>query len=196
MKNTFIKYIIATVYRPLLIRHLSTTRRYAYKGIDLKIPPGVFHPKYFSSTKLLLHYITNLSVKGKSLLELGAGSGLISLWASREGAQVTATDINPLAIDYLKHNMSFNHQDFTIILSDMFGQIPVEKFDIIAINPPYYQKKPQSYSDYAWYCGENGEYFKALFSGLKDYIHAGSIICMVLCDGCNRNMISNLASQY
>lgn len=196
MTRAIIKHITASVYQPLLIKHLSTTRKYAYKGIHLEIPAGIFHPKYFFSTKLLLQYITRLSVKGKSFLELGAGSGLISLWAAREGALVSATDINPLAVDSLKKNRLFNHLDLTIILSDMFEKIPPQQFDIIAINPPYYQKNPVSYADYAWYCGENGEYFKALFDGLKNYIHSGTTVCMVLCDGCNQNMISSLADQY
>lgn len=191
-----IKHIIGLAYKPWLIKHLSVTRSYDYKGIYLKIPPGVFHPKYFFSTKLLLQYISELSLKGKTFLELGAGSGLISLFASREGAIITATDINPLAVDYLRNNMINNSQSFQIILSDMFENIPTQPFDIIAINPPYYQKKPLSYADYAWYCGEKGEYFKALFSGLKNYVHENSAVCMILCDGCDRNMIENLAGQY
>jgi hypothetical protein len=42
-------------------------------------------------------------------------------------------------------------------------------FDIIVINPPYYKKDPGSYSDYAWNCGSNGEYFKKLFTQLRGY---------------------------
>jgi release factor glutamine methyltransferase len=40
-------------------------------------------------------------LKNKHVLELGAGSGLIAIKAAKEGALVTATDINPVAIEYL-----------------------------------------------------------------------------------------------
>lgn len=162
----------------------------------MKIPPGVFHPKYFFSSKLLLQYIGELPLIGRTFLELGAGSGLISLFASQKGALVTATDINPLAVDYLRNNMIKNSQSFQVIHSDMFEKIPLQKFDIIAINPPYYQKKPLSYPDYAWYCGENGEYFTALFSGLEKHVYRDSIVCMILCDECDRNMIGSIAYRH
>lgn len=184
------------MYKPLLEKHLSVSRTYVYKGIMLQIPPGVFHPKYFFSTKLLLHYILHFSLQGKTFLELGAGSGLLSLMAVRRGATVTATDINPVAVECLKKNAVINHQQIRIVLSDMFGSLSKEAFDMVAINPPYYQKDPGNYAEYAWYCGKKGEYFQELFSGLKDYVHAGSIVAMVLCDACNFGLIHQLADQY
>src|SRR5690349_19019470 len=158
---------------------------YTYKGIRLVIPPAVFHPGFFFSTRLLLRYIAALPLKNKLLLELGAGSGLIALYAARQGAQVTATDINPVAIQSLEMNRHSNHIPLTVIESDLFTNIPKQAFDIIAINPPYYKKQPGTPAEYAWYCGERGEYFQQLFSGLQPYIHAQSMVLMVLCYGCD-----------
>lgn len=184
------------MYKPLLEKHLTVSRTYSYKGLVLQIPPGVFHPKYFFSTKLLLHYMLHFSLHGKTVLELGAGSGLLSLMAARCGARVTATDINPVAVECLKKNAAINRQEIRIVLSDMFESLSREAFDIVAVNPPYYQKNPGNYAEYAWYCGEKGEYFQALFSGLKDYLHTGSTAVMVLCDACNFGLIHQLADQY
>lgn len=38
-------------------------------------------------------------VKGKTVLDLGCGNGLLSVWLALEGAQVTAVDISATAID-------------------------------------------------------------------------------------------------
>jgi release factor glutamine methyltransferase len=193
--KTVLKHIVARTYKPLLIRYLSKIRIHKYEDIELEISPEVFHPGFFFSTKLLLKYIKQLQLPGKRFLEPGCGSGLISIFAARNGAIVTATDINPVAIDFLKKNSRKNQADLTIIQSDLFQDIPVQQFDIIAINPPYYKKQPQTLRDYAWHCGENGEYFKNLFSELNNYIHPGTDIYMVLFDGCDIEMIANVAAQ-
>lgn len=190
-----VKYIVERTYKPLLVQYLSKTRLYTYKGIALEIPSQVFHPGFFSSTKLLLKYISNQQLHGKKVLELGAGSGLLSIYAAKKRASVMATDINPVAIEYLSKNAHRNKVEIKIIQSDLFENIHVQEFDLMLINPPYYKKKPLSHKDYAWYCGENGEYFQRLFSELDRYIHSSSQVLMVLCDGCDLEMIKNFAEK-
>jgi release factor glutamine methyltransferase len=68
-------------------------------------------------------------------------------------------------------------------------------FDTIIINPPYYKKQPRSNAEYAWYCGENGEYFQKLFKHLKNYVHGKTEVLMVLCDDCDLKMIKDLAYE-
>jgi release factor glutamine methyltransferase len=190
-----IKYITNLFYKPLLEKYLSSTRVYVHKGIRLLIPPEVFHPGFFFSTRLLLRFISRHSLQDRSFLELGAGSGLISLMAARKGAKATATDINPIAVEYLEMNRMRNDIPLLVIHSDLFSRIPRQMFDIIVINPPYYSRTPANYTEYAWYCGENGEYFSGLFRGLSDYTHNDSAIWMILCDGSDMKMIGDLAKE-
>jgi len=166
-----------------------------YKGIVLTIPREVFHPGFFFSTKILLRYVARLALPEKNFLELGAGSGLISIFAAKQGAQVTASDINRKAIDFLEMNSANNHVYIRTILSDLFAAIPPKAFDIIAINPPYYKKQPRSEAEYAWFCGENGEYFERLFQSLPAYIHPSSLTLLTLCDGCDITMIRRMAKE-
>jgi len=194
--RTVLKHIVARTYKPLLVKYLSTTRVYKYKDIRMDIPPQVFHPGFFFSTQLLLQYISKLPLTEKNFLELGCGSGLISIVASKKGAKVTATDINAIAVESLRKSSVKNNADITTILSDLFDNIPKQQFDIIAINPPYYQKQPLTALDHAWYCGENGEYFSRLFDGLADYIHPGTEIIMVLFEDCRMEMITGFAAQH
>lgn len=193
--TTALRHIIAHTYKPLLLKYLSKIRIYKFEDIHLEISPQVFHPGFFFSTRLLLKYIKQLPLQGQRFLEPGCGSGLISIYAAKKGATVTASDINPVAIEFLKKNSRKNQVELTIIQSDLFQNIPTQQFDIIAINPPYYKKQPQTFRDYAWYCGENGEYFKNLFTELNNYTHPGSEIFMVLFEGCDIELIANLAAQ-
>jgi release factor glutamine methyltransferase len=186
---------VSHTYKPLLVKYLSSTRSYSYKSITLQIPPQVFHPRFFYSTKLLLRYLNSLQIKQRSFLELGAGSGLIALWAAQKGAYVTASDINPTAVEYLHVNKLTNKANIRIIQSDLFDEIPEKKFDFIAINPPYYKKNPQSFYDHSWYCGENGEYFKKLFSQLGKYIDSNSKVIMCLSEECDVMMIQTDAMR-
>jgi release factor glutamine methyltransferase len=193
--RTVLKNIVYRTYKPLLVRYLSKTRTYKYGRIRLKIPPGIFHPGFFFSTQLLIQYIDQFSLKGKTFLELGAGSGLIAIDASNKGATVMATDINPLVIEHLKKNSSLNRVDLEVMLSDLFEAIPVQSFDFIAINPPYYKRNPKTWADHAWHCGENGEYFDRLFKQLPAYIHKDSQVIMILCDGCDIKMVEAAAAS-
>lgn len=190
-----LKNIVAHTYKPFLEKYLSKKRVYTYGNIKLHIPPEVFHPGFFTSTQLLLQYIKKLSLVGKNFLELGAGNGLISIYAAKHGAKVTASDINPVAVEYLKVNGLENKAQLNILLSDLFKNIPAQDFDIIAINPPYYKKDPQTLIDHAWYCGENGEFFFDLFNQLPGYIRRNSEVIMVLCEGCDIKMIEGAATQ-
>jgi release factor glutamine methyltransferase len=194
MRNA-IKYFVGATYKPLVVKYLSKTKNYQYDGIKLIIPPEVFHPRFFFSTKLLLKYLDRYPLKEKTFLELGAGSGLIAISAAKKGADVTATDINPIAVQYLKKNCGANNVCMNIIHSDLFQNISVQYFDFIAINPPYYKKQPHSYKDYSWYCGENGEYFQGLFYSIADYMHSDSVVLMILSEGCDVEMIQAIAGK-
>jgi release factor glutamine methyltransferase len=190
-----VKYIMGATYKPLLTKYLSKTRTYSYKGIHLQIPPQIFHPGFFFSTKFLLRYISKDHLNGKTFLELGAGSGLLGVYAAKRGAVVVATDINPSAIQCIQTNAEENGVEITTILSNLFDTVPHQQFDFILINPPYYKKKPASVSDYAWYCGANGEYFQKLFSNLNRYMNDRSNVLMALCDGCDILLIKKLAAE-
>jgi release factor glutamine methyltransferase len=162
--------------------------------MQLEISPEVFHPGFFFSTQVLLNYINQLPLQQKTLLELGCGSGLIAMVGAEKGAIVTASDISPAAVAFLKKNCIRNNLQLNILESDMFTDIPQMKYDIIAINPPYYKKDPVTMKDHAWFCGTQGEYFERLFTSLHRYIHAGTETLMILFDGSDMNMIHGFAA--
>ena len=69
--------------------------------------------------------------KGKSFLDMGAGSGIQAKAAQSAGAKsVLCADINKEAVKELKS------LGFKAVKSDLFSNIK-EKFDVISLNPPY-----------------------------------------------------------
>ncbi|MGI6701747.1 MAG: peptide chain release factor N(5)-glutamine methyltransferase [Christensenellales bacterium] len=75
--------------------------------------------------------------KGKAL-DIATGSGNIALAIkAHSGAEVTASDISPDAIELAKENAASNSLDVKFVVSDLFEAFSGEKFDLITVNPPY-----------------------------------------------------------
>ena len=175
--------------------YLSKPRMYRYGTIRIKVLPGVFHPGLFNSSRILLDFIRELDLSERTLLELGAGSGIISILAAQKGARVMATDIHPLAIRNIRENAELNQVSLDVILSDLFDDIPFQAWDTIVINPPYYPKDPKNFSQMAWFCGESFGYFKKLFRQLVPIANPSSDIFMILSQDCNLRSIGEIANK-
>lgn len=171
----------------------SKERRVHVDGFDLIIPPGVFHPDLFLSTRLLAEHVRGLSLAGKTFLDLGTGSGRIALTAARAGAIVTACDVNPAAVECALRNAQNNKLGITAVLSDQFDALPGH-FDVIAINPPYYDRDPSTPAEHAFLAGEGHRYFVRLFPALAEHIHKGSDVLMVLSEDLDLERILGIAT--
>lgn len=106
--------------------------------IELIIPPTVYPPR--EDTDLIANRLIQLGPgKGRKFLEIGCGSGALSILASSLGWDVHACDINPFAVAATRGNMEKNLQAGTIkeggIGPDGFPF--EEKFDLIIWNLPY-----------------------------------------------------------
>lgn len=127
-----------------------------YNGIEYTECSEVYPPA--EDTFLL---IDNLMVESSdNVLEIGTGTGLISIIASFKCREVTSTDINPHAITCAKNNIKLNARDnITVIESDLFENIN-DEYDLILFNTPYLPVIEEEHvdDDYskAWDGGENG----------------------------------------
>lgn len=81
----------------------------------------------------------NLEIKeGQSVLEIGTGSGLVSMYASLLTDDVTATDINYNALELAEKNFKLNNiNTIRLEFGDLFEPVKNEKFDVILFNTPY-----------------------------------------------------------
>ena len=81
----------------------------------------------------------NLEIKeGQSVLEIGTGSGLVSMYASLLTDDVTATDINFNALELAEKNFKLNNiNTITLEFGDLIEPVKDRKFDVILFNTPY-----------------------------------------------------------
>jgi release factor glutamine methyltransferase len=192
---SYIYYIL--FYKHVLKLYLKTDSSITFDGFKLKVFKDVFHPKLFFSTKYFYSFIDQQPVIGLNFLEIGSGSGILSLLALKKKAKsVTSVDIDPKAVDNTRLNFTKNFralENVNVFQSDLFENLPKQNFDFIVINPPYYFKKITAQTHYAWYCGENGEYFEKLFAGLPNYIHSETLVYMILEENCEIERIQSMA---
>ena len=80
--------------------------------------------------------VARLPLQGKSVLDLGCGSGVIGICAALSGAKVTCTDIDEAAVANTIHNAGLNGVRIESMISDAFDSIGPRRFDIIVANCP------------------------------------------------------------
>lgn len=190
--RSLIKKILHPFLKFGLNLYYSRPRTFCYETICIKVHSEVFPPQLTFSTKILLDFINGLDLKSKTFLELGCGSGIISLLAAKKGANVSASDVNQTALDFLETNASKNSLKLKIIYSDLFDNLKNQTFDYIIINPPYYPKKPKNIKEHAWFCGENFDYFEKLLVQLPNYLASGNCY-MILSQDCEIEKIKAIA---
>lgn len=81
---------------------------------------------------------------GTRFLEVGCGTGFVSLVAARAGATVTCTDANPRAIALARHNARENGLTLTAVEADLLAGLS-GPFDLVAFNPPYLPTAREEY---------------------------------------------------
>lgn len=109
-----------------------------FRGRPFFIPQAIFSPNAETtySTTILLSDID--SFKGKTVLDLGTGSGAVAVTAASEGAaSVTAADIDDHALATARRNAEMNNvaDKVEFVKSDVFSSIP-GLYDIIFFNLP------------------------------------------------------------
>jgi len=195
IKKNLFKSLAFRILHPLSENYLSKERSYSYKGIAVTVFPGVFHPGFFFSTKLLLKYLEKVELTKKYVLELGAGTGLISMFAARRGGFVTASDISLTAVYNIEKNVKMTDANVEVVHSDLFDDVPNRRFDYIIINPPYYKKTPGSEKEFAWFGGDDFQYFRKLFTQLGNNVYENTNVIMVLSDEADLEMIKSIATE-
>lgn len=192
-RKKMLKRISYLLVVPISRLYLNSERKTIIENISMIIRPGVFHPSMFFSTKFLLQWLKKQSLNNVRVLELGAGSGLLSIYSAKQKAIVTATDISQQACLCIEENILLNKVNIKVYQSDLFMDIPWQQFDLILINPPYYPKNPVAENEYAWYCGEEFEYFEKLFFQIGRYMSNNSKTIMILSEDCNIDRIKSIA---
>lgn len=109
-----------------------------YKGeeeIILRIPPGMaFGTGIHPTTKLAASFIVDYFKKGMSFLDVGTGSGILSILAAKLGAsEVLGIDLDKNAIEVAKDNAELNNVKVKFRLGDLLNDVK-KKYDFVVAN--------------------------------------------------------------
>ena len=111
----------------------------------------VYPPR--EDTYLLIECIELKS--GQRVLEMGCGSGLVTLLCAKAGAIVCAADINRKAVDCTLANLQRNGLQAEVRHSDLFSNVE-GRFDLILFNPPYLIGAGEGELERSWAGGKDG----------------------------------------
>lgn len=155
-------------------------KKLSVRGLTGELEPhyGVFTPTRTEYLELL----PNASwVQGKTVFDIGTGTGVLSLLMLQRGAaKVVATDIEPRAVV----NARVNAQrlgvaaKFTAVEADLF---PEGKADLVMCNPPWIPETPKNRIDRAVF-DDGGQMTSRFLHGLREHLYPGGRGLLLLSD--------------
>lgn len=135
-------------------------------------------------------------VPGESILEIGCGSGVVSLHCAKMGAKVTAGDINPVAVELTRKNAKLNDLNINVILTNVYDSIS-GTFDTIVFNLPYLPVDDDMPLAEAWSGGEDGlGPLPRLLEGTEKHGNDGWRVVVVVSSLMNDEKLRSLLLPY
>lgn len=99
-------------------------------------PQMSFGTGHHATTQLMIQLMNDLPMQGKAVLDMGAGTGILGIFALfKKAAQVLFIEIEPIACENIAHNLQLNHLPHApIICGDAESIPPCSSFDFILAN--------------------------------------------------------------
>lgn len=104
---------------------------------DIVIDPKMaFGTGHHATTSLILGQLLDMPLAGKSLIDMGTGTGILAILAAMRGAApVTAIEIDPFAQVNAVENVALNgHPEINVILGDAGALEGVDPADVFVAN--------------------------------------------------------------
>ena len=104
---------------------------------DIVIDPKMaFGTGHHATTSLILEQLLSSPLEGKSLIDMGTGTGILAILAAMRGASpVTAIEIDEFAHVNAVENVALNgHSEITVLLGDASALKDVEPADVFVAN--------------------------------------------------------------
>lgn len=160
------------------------------------VPPTIFNPKEYISSEIFVDFIDSMdSLEGKHVLDMGCGSGVVSVFAASKGAKCFAVDINPMGAKAAMQNALRNGLSGNVeaLESNLFQKVDTaKKFDIMFFNPPYFKGIPRSNFEQAFKGGEDYEVIRAFINESKSYLNPGGEIYFITSSDMEINLLEEI----
>lgn len=129
---------------------------------SLWLDPGMaFGTGGHATTRMCLNLLAEAPLDHRQVLDLGAGSGILGLFAARSGARaVTLVEPDPVAVEVLRHNLALNPDLSQVSLTEgTLKDVAPRAFDVLCMN-------------IVW------DVIRDEWDRLKDYTASGSLILL------------------
>src|SRR5258708_40066292 len=184
-------------YHLILSRQSIRTTRAA--GFRLRVRPTVFDPCFCLSSEYFAKFLDGLDLSGKSVADIGTGSGILALAAARAGAaEVLALDINPHAAVSALENAQANGLGDRVSAAcmNLLTALPVRPlFDVILSSPPKHAAEPRDLSDRGWHAGPQFRDVAALFEQARERLNPGGRCYVMLSSDSDLDLFGTLMQR-
>jgi ribosomal protein L11 methyltransferase len=128
-------------FRPVLVHPECRIRAPFHEAdrsiaYDLVIQPRMaFGTGHHETTKLMIRAMMRMDLRGKTILDMGCGTGILSILAAKMGAGgITAMDVDPMAIENSAGNQALNGCKNIQLVTGNASSIPSQKYHLILAN--------------------------------------------------------------
>lgn len=171
------------------IQHI--THQQEFMKLNFFVDENVLIPR--PDTEILVEEVIKIAkkTKAKKILDLCTGSGAIAVSLAKYlgDVEITAIDISSKSLQIAIKNAKSNQVEdkITFIESDLFSNIPDDKYDIIVSNPPYIRKdvintltkEVQKEPKIALDGGEDGlEFYRKIVCESDKYLKFRGYLCL------------------
>jgi len=170
--------IIKAVLRAWHGLSLRTVKVVRFRRRPLVLAPTVFDPRYSVSTPLTIDVATRLVKSNHRVLEIGCGSGVISIALSERSNFVVGYDINPLCIAIARINAALNNVNNVLFTNKLAFVMDNAPYDVVISNPPYLPLDPSDPLDFSWCCGTDYEVLKDVVTLAMRSSRKGSLLLL------------------
>lgn len=116
----------------------AARREAAPGGLVVVIQPSMgFGTGHHASTRLCVHWLQHIAIGGRTVLDLGTGSGVLAIVARTLGAAgVLGVDVDPDALQSARENLELNGLTALVALREVdVTREPIDRaFDVILAN--------------------------------------------------------------
>lgn len=128
-------------FEPLLIEDQCMIRAPFHESYPAAIFEIIINPRMafgtgnHETTHLMIKAMLELNLEGKNVLDMGCGSGILSILSSMKGAkEITAIDIDEWSVNNTLENAELNHTGNILVSLGDASLLSDQQFDVVLAN--------------------------------------------------------------